>query len=133
MDKMKRTVENELQERAVCAAMTMLPKPYTVTIGKPPRTASQNRRYWGRGVLSQIAEEATLSGRKYSEEAWHEHFKRRFIGIIELPNGEIVGKSSAALGKKAFSEFCTEVEAYAATDLGVFFVDLRPVDEWGYQ
>lgn len=129
---MKRVVENELQQRAVFAAMAMLPKPYSVSAGEPARTALQNRRYWGRGVLSQIAEQASINGQKFSAEAWHEQFKRMFIGVEELPNGQVVGKSSAKLGKKAFCDLCSEVEAYAAMELGVFFVDLRPIDEWGY-
>ena len=130
---MKCVVENELQERAVYASMREMPKPYAVTVGKPPRTPAQNRRYWGRGVLSQIAEQASIGGNKFSAEAWHEQFKQTFIGVLELPNGRVIGKSSTDLGTKGFSEFCTEVEAYAATELGVFFVDLRPINEWGYQ
>jgi len=130
---MKVVVENELQERALCASMKLMPKPYAITLGKPPRTPAQNRRYWGRGVLSQVVEQASIGGKKFSAEAWHEQFKRMFIGVIELPNGQVIGESSAKLGTKRFSDFCTEVEAYAATDLGVFFVDLRPINEWGYQ
>ncbi len=103
---------------------------WVLTVSKRKRTKPQNRRYWGRGVLSQIAEQATINGQKFSAEAWHEQFKRMFIGIVELPNGQVVGKSSAALGKRKFADFCSEVEAYAATELGVFFVDLRPVDDW---
>jgi hypothetical protein len=129
-DQIKVTVENDLQECAVYASMRDMPKPYVITLGKPPRTPAQNRRYWGRGVLSQIAEQASINGNKFSAEAWHEQFKQMFIGVIELPNGRVVGKSSAELGTKAFSEFCTEVEAYAATELGVFFVDLHPMNEW---
>lgn len=129
---MKRVVENELQQRAVFAAMAMLPKPYSVSAGEAARTPAMNRRYWGRGVLSQIAEQASIDGKKFSAEAWHELFKRKFIGVEELPNGQVIGKSSAKLGKKRFADFCTECEAYAAIELGVFFIDLRPVDEWGY-
>lgn len=132
MDQIKRVVENDLHQKAVMACMAMFPKPYAIAIGTPPRTAAQNRRYWGRGVLSQIAEQASINGNKFSAEAWHEQFKRMFIGVEELPNGQVIGKSSAKLGKKRFCDFCSEVEAYAATELGVFFVDLRPIDEWGY-
>ena len=130
---MKCVVQTELDERAVYASMKLMPKPYAITLGKPPRTPAQNRRYWGRGVLSQIAEQASIDGNKFSAVPWHELFKRKFIGVIELPNGEVVGMSSAKLGTKKFADFCTEVEAYAATDLGVFFVDLRPINDWGYQ
>ena len=89
------------------------------------RTGAQNRRYWGRGVLAQIAQQAAPGGKLYSAEVWHEQFKRQFIGVIELPNGEVVGMSSKELSTADFCKFCTEVEAYAATELGVFFTDLQ--------
>lgn len=50
--------------------------------------------------------------------------KRLFIGVVELPDGSVVGKSSADLTTAEFSEFCIRVEAYAASDLGVTFYDL---------
>ena len=89
------------------------------------RTKPQNRRYWGRGVLAQIAEQAVVNGRLYSAESWHEQFKRQFIGVEELPSGEVIGKSSTGLTTAEFCEFSDKVEAFAATDLGVCFVDLE--------
>ena len=89
------------------------------------RTKLQNRRYWGRGVLAQIAEQATVGGRLFSAEVWHEQFKRQFIGFDELPNGQIVGRSSADLSTAAFSDFCAQVEAHAVSELGVTFCDLE--------
>ena len=89
------------------------------------RTTKQNKRYWSRGVLAQIADQATVNGRLYSAETWHEQFKRQFIGVIELPSGEVIGKSSADLTTAEFCEFCDQVEAYAATELGVTFYDLK--------
>ena len=99
-------------------------KTLTLTARLKKRTPEQNRRYWGRGVLAQIAEQATVNGKLYSAEVWHEQFKRMFIGFDELPNGQIIGKSSAGLTTAEFCDFCTQVEAYAATELGVRFVDL---------
>ena len=101
-------------------------KRLVLTIKLRKRTAPQNRRYWGRGVLAQIAEQATVGGKLFAAEVWHEQFKRQFIGVIELPNGEVIGKSSAELTTGEFSEFCTQVEAYAVTDLGVTFYELEP-------
>jgi hypothetical protein len=89
------------------------------------RTTPQNRRYWGKGVLAQIAEQAVVNGKQYDAETWHELFKRMFIGVKELPNGEIVGMSSKELSTTEFSDFCAKVEAYAATELGVTFYDLQ--------
>lgn len=90
------------------------------------RSTKQNRRYWGRGVLAQIAEQAVVNGKLYSAEVWHEQMKRQFIGVIELPSGQVIGKSSTELSKGEFCEFCEKVEAYAATELGVVFYDLEP-------
>ncbi|GAB2471999.1 hypothetical protein GCM10027082_24390 [Comamonas humi] len=99
---------------------------WVLTVTRRKRTKAQNRRYWGNGVLSQIAQQATTpDGRLYSAESWHEVFKRMFIGIEELPNGEVIGKSSADLTTAEFSEFCAKVEAYAASELGVTFYDLE--------
>ena len=41
------------------------------------------------------------------------------------PSGEVIGKSSADLTTAEFCEFCDQVEAYAATHLGVTFYDLE--------
>jgi hypothetical protein len=98
---------------------------WVLTVSKRKRTKPQNRRYWGRGVLAQIAEQAVVKGRLYSAEVWHEQFKRQFIGFEELPNGQIVGKSSTELTTAQFSDFCAQVEAFAASELGVTFYDLE--------
>lgn len=96
----------------------------SVTLRK--RTKAQNRRYWGKGVLAQIAAQAVVRGKLYPAETWHEQFKRQFIGVIELPNGDVVGMSSTELDTAEFSAFCDQVEAFAATELGVTFYDLEP-------
>ena len=96
-----------------------------VTFAEKTRTAEQNARYWSKGVLWQIAEQATVAGRKFSSEAWHEQFKRQFIGIVELPNGSVVGESSTGLSVKKFGAFVEQVEAFAVTELGVVFEDER--------
>lgn len=99
---------------------------WVLKVERRKRTKPQNRRYWGRGVLAQIAEQATVNGRLFAAKVWHEQFKRMFIGVIELPNGQVIGKSSTTLTTVEFARFCDEVEAYAATDLGVTFYDLEP-------
>jgi hypothetical protein len=98
---------------------------WVLTISKRKRTKPQNARYWGKGVLAQIAEQATVNGRLYPAEVWHEQFKRQFIGVIELPNGEVIGQSSTGLSTSEFCTFSDQVEAYAATELGVVFYDLQ--------
>ena len=97
---------------------------WVLTVTRRKRTKPQNRRYWGNGVLAQVAAQAVVGGRLFSAKTWHEQFKRQFIGVIELPNGDVIGKSSTDLTTAEFSEFCTRVEAYAASELGVTFYDL---------
>lgn len=97
---------------------------WVLTVKRRKRTKAQNRRYWGKGVLAQVAEQAVVGGKQYSAETWHEMFKRMFIGVEELPDGQVVGKSSRSLTTSEFSDFCTQVEAYAASELGVRFYDL---------
>ena len=98
---------------------------WVLTISKRKRTKPQNARYWGKGVLAQIAAQATVNGKLFAAETWHEQFKRQFIGVIELPNGQLVGSSSTDLTTSEFCDFCTQVEAYAASELGVVFYDLQ--------
>lgn len=98
---------------------------WVITVTKRKRTKPQNKRYWGKGVLAQVAAQATVNGRLFSAETWHELMKRKFIGVVELPNGEVVGKSSTDLTTSEFSDFCSQVEAFAASDLGVTFYELE--------
>lgn len=100
-------------------------KRWVLTVGPRKRTKPQNRRYWGKGVLAQIAEQAVVGGRLYSAEVWHEQFKRQFIGVMELPDGSVQGMSSTELSTAEFSDFCTQVEAHAAQELGVTFYELE--------
>jgi hypothetical protein len=98
---------------------------WVLKVEKRKRTAPQNRRYWGRGVLAQVAEQAVVGGRLFPAEVWHELMKRKFIGVVDLPDGSVTSKSSTELTTEEFSEFCSQVEAYAATELGVVFYDLE--------
>lgn len=97
---------------------------WVLTVARRRRTKAQNRRYWGNGVLAQIAQQAVVNGRQFDAETWHELLKRKFIGVVELPDGSVVGASSKGLSTAEFAEFCTKVEAYAASELGVTFYDL---------
>jgi len=99
-----------------------------MTVGPRKRTKKQNRRYWGNGVLKQIADQAVVNGKMYAPDIWHELFKRKFLGAHELPDGTVVGASSAGLSVADFCDFCTQVEAYAVQELGVVFYDLEPFD-----
>jgi hypothetical protein len=92
----------------------------TVSLFQSRRSLAQNRRYFG-AVLTRIAEQAWPDARQYSVEAWHEYFKRRFIGVLDLPGGATAAMSSAELGVEEFAIFMQNVEAYAAAELGICF------------
>jgi NinB protein len=103
-------------------------KKLTLTCKLQKRSTKQNRRYWGNGILAQIAAQAVVNGKLYSAETWHEQFKRQILGFIELPGGGVIGKSTTGLTTAEFCEFSDQVEAYAQTELGVHFVDLPVKD-----
>lgn len=98
---------------------------WVLEVKRRKRTQPQNRRYWGNGVLKQIADQAVVGGKQYSAEIWHEQFKRMFLGVEELPDGTVRAVPSKDKDTAEFSEFCAKVEAYAATELGVTFYDLE--------
>ena len=101
-------------------AMAQAGRPLGVLVAehKAKRTGPQNRFYWG-AALRSIAENAWVDGKQYSAEAWHEHFKRQFIGVEETPDGGRVGISTTTLDVAAFSEYVERVMQYAAEHLGV--------------
>lgn len=102
-------------------AMAAQGKPLAVTVAeyKDKRHAQQNRLYWA--LLKQVSEQAMVDGRRYSDEVWHEQFKRVLIGLVDLPGGQMAGESTTKLNVSEFAEYITKVTAYAATELGVIF------------
>lgn len=102
-------------------AMAAQGKPLAVTVAehKDKRHAQQNRLYWA--LLRQVSEQAMVDGRRYSDEVWHEQFKRVLIGLVDLPGGANAGESTTKLNVSEFAEYVNKVTAYAATELGVIF------------
>lgn len=92
------------------------------------RSTEANGYYWS-FLLEQIADQAWVDGRQYSKDVWHEFFAQEYAEKIEfaLPDGSMMTrrKSTTELKVGEFSEYLQKVEAYAATDLGVRFVDAR--------
>jgi len=86
------------------------------------RSSDQNRRYWS--LLNEIAEQLDVRGEKYAADTWHNYFRVRFIGQeeIKLPNGKTLDQpiSTTTLDKGSFSEYMTQIEAFAA-ERGVLF------------
>lgn len=100
-----------------------------------PRKLSQNGLMWA-GTLKDIAEQGYVGGRTFSAEVWHEFFKKEFLpeefteGMTKEnyrkwdfdPKGDrILVGSSTQLTVKGFAQYLTQVEAYAASELGVQF------------
>ncbi len=95
------------------------PLQVAITEYKSKRSDDQNKRYWA--VLREIAEKAWINGKQYSDEVWHEQMKRQFIGMESLPSGGHYGISTTKLSVSEFAEYMTQVEQYAASELGVQF------------
>ncbi|MGZ8317555.1 MAG: recombination protein NinB [Telluria sp.] len=93
----------------------------TVSLYKSKRSLEQNRRYFGPAVLGAIEEQVWVQGRRHDKESWHEYFKRRFLGVVDLPFGGTRAMSSTDLNVEEFALFMQQVEAYAASELGVVF------------
>lgn len=85
---------------------------------KSRRSTDQNKRYWA--ILNEIAEMAWIDGKQFSPEAWHEFFRRKFIGCEELPGGQTCGISTTTLNVHEFTEYMNKIEAYAASELGIY-------------
>lgn len=95
-------------------------QPFSVTVNshKDQRSIEANRYYWQ--VLNQISEQASP---RFSAESWHEFFKRKFIGCIDLPMGQVIGMSTTKLNSTEFALYVCSVEAFAVMELGVVFDD----------
>lgn len=93
------------------------------------RTIQQNRFYWG-PCLREIAEQAVIEGQRWTAEAWHELFKRMFLGY-EIKKTRVAGKkrpvvirrlkSTTGLKVKAMGIYLDKLQAFASTDLSVRF------------
>ena len=97
------------------------------------RSVQQNRFMWG-VVLKEIAEQARVNGDQFVADAWHELFKRQFLGY-EIRRTKVAGRkrklvtrhlrSTAGLKVKPMSKYLEQVMAFAVTDLGVRFSETR--------
>lgn len=96
---------------------------------EPDRSVQQNRFYWG-PCLNEVAEQARIEGQRWTAEAWHELFKRMFLGY-EIKKVKVAGRkratvirrlrSTTGLKVRAMSTYLEKVQAFASTDLGVRF------------
>lgn len=89
---------------------------------KARRSHEQNNLMWA--VLTEISKQVKdETGKYYSPEVWHNYFKATILGkdaIIMDGKPELVQKSTTKLGTKEFSDYVTEIQAWAV-DRGVKF------------
>ena len=100
-----------------------------VRLKEDDRTLQQNRFYWG-PCLREISQQARIGGERYTAEAWHELFKRQFLGY-EIKKSTVAGskrkkvtrtlKGTKGLKVRPMSVFLDKVQAFAAGELGVHF------------
>lgn len=91
------------------------------------RSLRANRFYWG-FVLKVIAAQAVIGGQRYAAEAWHELFKRQFLGY-SIKKATVAGRrrkmvtrtlrSTTELSPRKFVKYLDQIMAFAATDLHV--------------
>ena len=78
------------------------------------RTHAQNRLL--HALLRDVAENLVVNGERFSQEAWKELFRRRFIGTEEvgLPGGERIerGISTTTLNVGQMAEAITQFQAW---------------------
>lgn len=97
---------------------------------KDTRSLKQNAFLWA-GVYSEISLQAVVCGERWISEAWHELFKRMFLGYRYERQPGIAGvskdravrvlRSTTELTVKEMGAYLDKVLAYGTTDLGVQF------------
>lgn len=97
---------------------------------KDTRSVKQNAYLWA-GVYSEISLQAKICGERWISEAWHELFKRMFLGYRYERQPGIAGvsqdravrvlRSTTELSVKEMGAYLDQVLAYGTTDLGVTF------------
>lgn len=110
-----------LRANWTAVAQTEHPLCVEVSSHSTKRSNAQNARYWK--ILQEISDQAWIEGKQYHPEIFHELAKRTHLGVIDLPGGGKMGRSTATLTTAEFADYCDKVEAWAATELGITFLD----------
>jgi hypothetical protein len=131
--------QKEIAKNLIDALPIDAVKPICVTLGEEIkiRKLDQNALMWV-GPLKDISRQAYVVGRTYSEQVWHEFFKREFLPneydeeltkegykkwITDPAGFPILIGSTTDLTVKGFSQYLMQIEAYGA-GLGVEFTSL---------
>ncbi len=91
---------------------------------------SQQRKYYHGYILTTIAQQVVVEGRKYAMPIWKDHYRQKFLGdkvveVVDVKTGaskrEIQRVSSEGLNVKGYNELIEQVTADASTEFGVVF------------
>jgi hypothetical protein len=94
----------------------------------------QQRKFYHRYVLVEIAQQASVNGEKFDMKTWKNHFREVYVGYRwEVFKDPMAGKkkrrkvriSTEDLGVKAYSKLIDQVTAFASAELGVAFSTYR--------
>ena len=120
---------NDAYRAAQCVLDDGKPVHFLVAEYEQDRTLRANRFYWG-FCLREISDQARIGGQRYTVDAWHELFRRQFLGY-EIEKVHVAGrkkpvinrrlKSTRKLKVRAFGVYLEQVQSFAATELGVEF------------
>jgi len=92
----------------------------------------KQRKFLHGYILMTIANQAAPNGVKFPMPVWKEHFRNEFLGfktvttinpLTRKKSRKRVRVSTEDLGVKGYSEYIDRVAAFAATDLGVEFME----------
>lgn len=91
---------------------------------------AQQRKYYHGYVLTTIAQQVAVEGRKYAMPVWKDHYRATFlkdkvVEVTDVKTGatkkELQRVSSESLGVKGYNKLIEQVTADASTEWGVVF------------
>lgn len=107
--------------RATAGPANAAGRPLVVEIAEysAKRSNEQNRLLWA--LLSEIAEQVELDGKRFSKEAWYVHYLDMYAPKQEGPRG-LVPIGTSQMNKQQMQEFTTKIEVNAVQELNVEFI-----------
>ena len=126
-------LDDQRRQLAV-AALLNAPSGIEVVLREPVkvRKDTQNALMWS-GTLADIARQAWVDGRQYSDEIWHEHCKRQYLPEEDDPDLHELVKDPCGYRKWDYTPSCDRVCVGSTTELTVkgFSVYLDQVYAFG--
>ncbi|MBN8173521.1 hypothetical protein GY166_30630 [Burkholderia multivorans] len=106
--------------KSLAGPMAASGRPLMVTVEEygAKRSSEQNRLLWA--LLTEIAEQVELEGKRFTKEAWYAHYLDLYAPKQEGPRG-LVPVGSSQMTKEQFANFVTRIECHAVQELRVEF------------